>query len=82
MATMTIRNIVDALKSRLRIPAAIHGRSVVDDARDILRAELSMETLGARDLGRTIRARIPALGGVELPDVPREPIREPVDFSR
>ncbi|MGD0635833.1 MAG: plasmid stabilization protein, partial [Beijerinckiaceae bacterium] len=33
MAAMTIRNIDDTLKSRLRVRAAIHGRSMEDEAR-------------------------------------------------
>ena len=81
MAAMTIRNIDDALKSRLRIRAAVNGRSMEEEARDILRAALSSEAPGARDLGQAIRERLAALGGVEWPDAPREPIREPVDFG-
>jgi plasmid stability protein len=38
---MTIRNLDDGLKKRLRIRAAAHGRSMEDEARDILRAALS-----------------------------------------
>jgi plasmid stability protein len=37
VASITIRNFDDALKSRLRVQAAIHGRSMEDEARDILR---------------------------------------------
>jgi plasmid stability protein len=81
VAAMTIRNIDDTLKSRLRVRAAIHGRSMEDEARDILRAALSTEVPRARDLGQAIRERFAALGGVDLPDMPREPIREPVDFG-
>ena len=43
MASITIRNLEDALKSRLRIQAAVHGRSMEDEARDILRSALSRE---------------------------------------
>jgi len=81
MAAMTIRNIDDTLKSRLRIRAAVHGRSMEDEARDILRTALSTEVSRARDLGQAIRERFAALGGVDLPEAPREPIRAPVDFS-
>ena len=81
MAAMTIRNIDDTLKSRLRIRAATHGRSMEDEARDILRAALSTEAPRARDLGQAIRGRFAALGGIDLPEAPREPIREPVDFG-
>jgi plasmid stability protein len=43
MAVMTIRNIDDAIKNRLRLRAAMHGRSMEDEARDILRSALSLE---------------------------------------
>ena len=81
MATMTIRNIDDKLKARLRVQAAIHGRSMEDEARDILRAALSVEPVRGRSLVEAIRARIEPLGGVDL-DLPvREPIRDPVDLG-
>lgn len=81
MATMTIRNIDDQLKARLRVQAAIHGRSMEDEARDILRAALSVEPVRGRSLVEAIRARIEPLGGVDL-DLPlREAIRDPVDLG-
>jgi antitoxin FitA len=41
MATLTIRQIDDTTKTRLRVRAAHHGRSMEQEARDILRAALS-----------------------------------------
>lgn len=41
MASMTIRQTDDALKQRLRVRAAMHGRSMEDEARDILRVALA-----------------------------------------
>lgn len=81
MATMTIRNIDDSLKSRLRIRAATHGRSMEDEARDILRSALSTEVPRPRNLAQAIRERIEPLGGIELPAIAREPIRDPADFG-
>ena len=37
MAVLTIRNIEDSVKERLRVRAATHGRSMEEDARVILR---------------------------------------------
>jgi plasmid stability protein len=37
VASITIRNLDEALKARLRVRAAIHDRSMEDEARDILR---------------------------------------------
>lgn len=81
MASMTIRNLDERLKVRLRIRAAKHGRSMEDEARDILRAALSAEGKRPRNLVDSIRARIAPLGGVELHLASREPIREPADVG-
>jgi plasmid stability protein len=81
MAVMTIRNIDEAIKSRLRLRAAMHGRSMEDEVRDILRAALSTEMPRPRDLGQAINERFAVLGGVDLPELPRDQLRAPVDFG-
>ncbi len=81
MTSVTIRNIDDQLKTRLRIQAAMHGRSMEDEARDILRVALSKQPTRARTLVEAIRARIEPLGGVELDLPPREAIHAPIDLS-
>jgi len=81
MASLTIRNLDEPLKARLRVQAAVHGRSMEDEARDILRTALSQEPTQPSNLAAAIRRRFAPLGGVELPDVPREPMREPPDFG-
>lgn len=80
MAVMTIRNIDDAIKKRLRLRAAMHGRSMEDEARDILRSALSTEIPRPRNLAEAISERFGEFGGVDLPDAPREAIGAPVDF--
>ena len=81
MASMTIRDLDERLKARLRVQAAQHGRSMEDEARDILRTALSTEPLRIGTLVDSIRARIEPLGGVELEIAPREAMREPVNFN-
>ena len=81
MAVMTIRNIDDAIKARLRVRAAMHGRSMEDEARDILRSALSTEIPRPRSLGEAIHERFAAVGGVNLPETPREPARDPIVFE-
>jgi plasmid stability protein len=78
---MTIRNIDEAIKKRLRVRAAVNGRSMEDEARDILRSALSTDVARPRDLGQAISERFRKLGGVELPEVSREAIRQPQDFG-
>jgi antitoxin FitA len=82
MASMTIRNIDEQLKTRLRIAAAQHGRSMEDEARNILRVALSTESAGNQGrITNSIRERIQPLGGIEL-DLPvRGAIRDPLDFA-
>ncbi len=81
MASITIRKLDDSLKSRLRIQAAVHGRSMEDEARDILRAALNREPTRPGNLAAAIRARFSPLGGVELPVIPRDPMRTPPGFD-
>jgi antitoxin FitA len=81
VASMTIRNIDEALKARLRVQAAKNGRSMEDEARDILRTALSYGSARGPNLVKSIRARIEPLGGVELEIAPREPMRDPLAFE-
>ena len=78
MASMTIRDIDDRLKARLRLRAAHHGRSMEEEAREILRTALAARRSPNGSLVNCIRARIEPLGGIELDIAPREPMRAPV----
>lgn len=81
MASMTIRNIDDSLKSRLRIRAAQHGRSMEEEARDILRVALTVGEPPQENLAAAIRRRVEAVGGIDIELPPRSPMREPIDFG-
>nr|WP_245443276.1 plasmid stabilization protein [Rhizobium sp. H4] len=61
---MTIRNLDEGLKQRLRVRAATHGRSMEGEARDILRTALATTEPVARNLADTIRARLQSVGGI------------------
>ena len=61
MATMTIRNIDDQLKTRLRIRAARNGHSMEDEVLAILRAALAGSASGPASLVVAIRQRIEPL---------------------
>jgi antitoxin FitA len=79
---MTIRDIEDSLKAKLRVRAAHHGHSMEEEAREILRAALSGPRSGHGSMVDRIRARIELLGGIELQIEPREPIRDSVAFDK
>jgi plasmid stability protein len=80
MASLTIRNLEDALKASLRVRAAHHGRSMEEEARQILRGALVREE-AAIGLGSRIASRFSAAGGVELPKVPRSQPRPSPGFG-
>jgi len=80
MASITIRNLEDGLKRRLRIRAAEHGRSMEEEAREILRHVVT-ESAAPRNLAASIRSRVAPLGGVEIDLPPRNPMRNPPRFA-
>lgn len=81
MGTLTIRNLEDPIKSRLRLRAAARNRSMEEEARQILRAALQETPAPTEDLGSRIRARFAALGDIQLALSPREPPNEPPQFD-
>lgn len=82
MASITIRNLDDKTKARLRMRAAQHGRSMEEEARRLLRAALGRDAVRESKLAERIRARFEALGGVDLELPPREGIRTPPGVGR
>lgn len=81
MGTLTIRNLDDPLKTRLRLRAAARNRSMEEEARQILRAALQEPLAPTQDLATRIRARFLALGDVQLAAEPREPMRQPPEYT-
>lgn len=84
MASITIRNLDDKVKQRLRVRAAEHGHSMEQEARDILQAALGEPSQTGEELYRAIRARVEPIGGIELGELempPRGPMREPPRFD-
>ncbi len=81
MPSITIRNLDTALKARLRVRAAEHGHSMEDEARDILRTALNRKRSQPTNLAAAIRARVALLGGVDLPQPIREPMRQPPELG-
>ena len=80
MASITIRNLDDDVKTRLRVRAASNGRSMEEETRLILRQAVASNT-ACRNLASAMRARIEPLGGVDLELPSREPAQEPPTFD-
>jgi antitoxin FitA len=81
MAMLTIRNLDEALKARLRVRAAQSNHSMEEEARRILARALQGAAGPASDLSQRVRARFAPLGDVVLAVPPREPVREPPAFE-
>ena len=77
MASITIRQLPESTKRKLKIRAAEHGRSMEHEAREILQTELARPVRTGKDLVEAIRRRFAPYGGVDLEIPPREPIRDP-----
>ena len=81
MASITIRNLDDDIKRRLRVRAAEHGRSMEEEAREILR-DVVGDTRPPLNLAQSLRARVAITGGVDL-DIPaRDAMRAPPSFDQ
>lgn len=81
MATLTIRDLDDALKRSLRMRAASRNLSMEEEARQILRAALQETPQQQLDLAQRIRSRFAVLGDVALPQDEREPVRTPPSLA-
>lgn len=80
MSTLTVRNLDDDLKARLRVRAAQHGRSMEAEVRAILGESLAGEDR-RRGLGTWIHERFAGIGLDELELPPRTEQPRVVDFG-
>lgn len=80
-ASITIRKLDVKLKQKLRMRAAEHGRSMEEEAREILRSALATAPGSGRRLVESARRRFARAGFVDLKTRPREPMRSPPDFE-
>lgn len=65
MATLTIRRLDESVKARLRIRAAQNGRSMEEEAREMLTAGLALGPAAQPNLFEAIRKVVDPLGGIE-----------------
>ena len=79
-AILTIRRLDPAVKERLRLRAAQHGRSMEEEARRILSETLTAKQEPACAFDR-LRRHFADLGDVELELPPRLPGRDPPTFG-
>ena len=80
MTTLTIRNIDDGTKDRLRVVATLHGHSMEEEVRAILRRALA-DNSEQKGLGSEIHQ---LFVGHDLPEIdlpPRTELARKVDFE-
>lgn len=80
MAAISVRDLDDGVRERLRIRAAEHGRSMEAEIREILTTAVS-DPVSRADLFTTLLDRFGAVGGIELPVPPRSSPARAADLS-
>lgn len=83
MANITVRNVEDDTKRRLRLRAARHGNSLEAELRLILRDAASAREEAPRrtNLYDAIRELVEPHGGFEIPIPQRQPAARPIPFE-
>ncbi len=82
MASISVRDLDDGVRERLRVRAARNGRSMEAEVRDILAAAVGgAEPEPPEDLFITLLERFGELGGVDVPVPPRATPARAADFS-
>lgn len=77
MASITVRNLEESTKRKLKIRAAMNGRSMEHEAREILKSVLAQTAKKHANIADRIREIFAPLGGVELERIPKESVRDP-----
>ena len=79
MNSLTIRKIDQQTKIQLRIRAAQHGLSMEQEVRNIITEALKQEAKPTSiNIGQAIHQRFANVGGVELGEIKREPLKAPI----
>lgn len=79
MAVLTIRNIEDSVKERLRVRAAMHGHSMEEEARVILKR--AVDGIDGAGLWTLSRQLFEGGDGIELDLPPRDGDRAAPDLD-
>lgn len=81
MACLTIRNLDDGLKTRLRLRAAQHGCSMEEEVRNMLRQSLLPSSMTS-NFASCIHQRFESVYIESLPIPPRQEVRTPPDMGK
>ncbi len=78
MASITIRNLDDSVKERLRVRAASNGRSMESEVRELLEAAVA-NLYAEMNIGQAFRKMAESIGYLDDVELPA---REPMDMKR
>jgi plasmid stability protein len=81
MSSITVRNLDDAVKNRLRVRAAQHGWSMEQEVRQILQQAVAPEQAAAISFAERVNQRFAGLHGESLPIPARQMARNPPAFD-
>lgn len=81
MASITVRNLDDDVKRKLRIRAAERGCSMEAEVREILAEAVNDKPKPHKGLGTQIHERFKAIGGIDLELPERGPVRQPPRYK-
>jgi plasmid stability protein len=81
MSTITVRNIDDEIKAKLRVRAARNGRSMEAEVRDIIAAAVGGPTPPEKGLGTWLHEQLANVGYVDLELPPRDEPARWVEFD-
>lgn len=81
MASITIQDLDEETKERLRRRAAARHRSMEEEVRQILREVVARDDMPTEALGARILQRFADVGGVDLELPGRQPPRQPPDLD-
>ena len=82
MTTITLKSLEPKIAQRLLQRANENGRTIEAEIAEILSDVLISEKQAEKTVGlaTAIKQRFAPVGGFELPEIPREPIRTPPSF--
>ena len=81
MSSLTVRNLDESVKNRLRVRAARHGRSMEEEVRQILQNVVAPEQAGQVSFAERVNSRFAGLNVDSLPIPARQLARTPPDIG-
>ncbi len=81
MNNITIQNLDDDLKNPLQKQAEYYGRSLEEEAKEIIHAVLTENSLKPLNLVLVIERRFAYCSDFDLPTIVRDPLRKPPNFE-